>query len=136
MSFIETFTSDHWYPDGRVEEEENPYRTMEEAIGAIRRLDGKQRTTVTFEGPSRSMTIAGGNDRRYIVFIAYNVDEAFLLLTDPTRPPENQIKIVAAGQTGLRPERQSVTLKVAEDALRHFALSGEPSSSLTWERQG
>jgi Immunity protein Imm1 len=136
MPFIETFTLDHWFIDGRVEEEEITYNTLEQAIGAIRQLDGKQRTMVTFEGPSRSMTIGGGNDGRYLVFIAYNIDEVFFLLTDPTKPSHTEVKIVAAGQTGLRPERQLVTRETAEDALRHFAISGEPSPLLTWERQG
>jgi hypothetical protein len=102
MPFVQRVTTDEWVGvtnnlvtikcDG-----------IQRALDAIRRLDGEVRTEVSLEGPNKVLSVAGGNDGRYVCFIALNIDEMFLNLSNPTGSQESEVEVVAGGQAGTFP---------------------------------
>ncbi|MCA7954036.1 hypothetical protein LGM43_27575 [Burkholderia seminalis] len=78
-----------------------------QAIAAVERLNGRDRSTIAFDASNATvMTIGGGHDGRYVVFIASEIDAALLNLTAPeanTRTPP--ISISRCAPRTCRPTR-------------------------------
>ncbi len=86
---------------------EAPCDDPAQAIAAIERLNGRDRSTVAFDASDTTvMTIGGGHDGRYVVFIASEIDAALLNLTTPETPADETIELVTGGQRGSYPARQ------------------------------
>jgi hypothetical protein len=133
MQFVENLTADKRVgvrDEGRTVSCES----LESALNSIRQLDGRVRTQVILEGKDRALLIGGGNDGRYNVVMAVNVDEEFYNLVNPSGSLDRQLKVVTGGQAGLFAERQCVDLATALRAAEVFFYSGEPASDLAWER--
>ena len=100
---------------------------------AVRRLNGKNKTTVIFVSRQRrSLTVSGGNDGRYIVYLAVGDDEQFYNLVNVSSR-NHELEVVTGGQCGLYPARRCVNLVVAIQAATQFAEDGSMLKSLTWE---
>ncbi|KAG8150167.1 Imm1 family immunity protein [Burkholderia catarinensis] len=96
-----------------------------QAIAAVERLNGRDRSTVVFDANDATvMTIGGGNDGRYVVFIASEIDAALLNLTTPEASADETIELVAGGQRGRYPARQCVDRATATQAAACFVSTG------------
>ena len=126
---------DSW-SDGCCEEREYPCESIGQITAAIERLDGKNHTSLIItRDDDRSLTIAGGNDGRYMVFVTVGVDEAFFNLVDPSKTTDKHVEVVVGGQAGEPSERQCVTRDMAIKAAMDFVTRGVMSEQLTWETQ-
>jgi len=106
----------------------------------IRQLDGRAYTQVVLEGDGKALLIGGGNDGRYNVVLAVNIDEAFYNLLNPaacadTELANTELKVVTGGQAGLFPTRQCVDLETTLKAAAVFFDTGKMAQDLVWERQ-
>lgn len=108
--------------------------TRTDVVDAIRRLDGQTYTQVYLEGQDRTMTVGGGNDGLYNVFIAIEVDCEFYNLLNPDALPTSQLMLVTGGQAGIFPASHCVELRIAIKAAETFYESGEPAETLQWQR--
>jgi len=108
--------------------------SVAQAIAAVDRLNGRDRSTVAFESSDGVvMTIGGGNDGRYVVFIASSLDAVLLNLTTPEAPMEETIELVAGGQRGSYPARECVDRVKAAKAVAYFVSSGRADPQLCWQ---
>jgi Immunity protein Imm1 len=131
MSFVTQISGDYW-PKGDVLETEE-YQ-LEDAMKAIANLDGKKRTEVSFFGGDRFLTVGGGNEGRYHMFIGVNIDQEFFNFVDPVKGDE-EVTIVTGGQMGVMPKSEIATLEQVQEAVRHFMVTGEPSPALQWKHE-
>ena len=111
---------------------------IDQVNAAIRNLNGRNKTEVYFHGDGKgSFSVGGGKDGRYMAFVTIGVDDEFHNLVDPTKSRDQaEVEIVTGGQAGLFPPKQCVTLEMALEAARQFALDGTMSPLLAWEKQG
>ncbi|VWB48503.1 hypothetical protein BLA6863_02199 [Burkholderia lata] len=79
------------------------------------------------------MTIGGGNDGRYVVFIASSFDAELLSLTTPEAPMEEAIELVAGGQRGSYPAQECVDRMTTAKAVAYFVSSGLADPQLCWQ---
>ncbi len=109
-----------------------------DVLDAIRRLDGETYTVISLEGDDGStrMTIGGGNNGFYNVFIAMDIDLEFHNLLNKNAMPDLQIMLVTGGQAGNFPATHCVDLIVTIQAAVAFFDSGKPATNLDWERIG
>ncbi|VWB80681.1 hypothetical protein BLA13014_03709 [Burkholderia aenigmatica] len=108
--------------------------SVAQAIAAVERLNGRDRSTVAFEtSDGMLMTIGGGSDDRYVVFIASHVDAALLNLTAPIAPAGETIELVAGGQRGSYRARDCVDRATAVQAAIYFVSRGGADPALCWQ---
>ncbi|MCA8298420.1 hypothetical protein LGN19_31985 [Burkholderia sp. AU30198] len=108
--------------------------SVAQAITAVERLNGSDRSTVAFEtSDAMVMSIGGGSDDRYVVFIASHVDAALLNLTTPTAPAGETIELVTGGQRGSYRVRDCVDRATAVQAAIYFVSSGGADPALCWQ---
>jgi hypothetical protein len=112
-----------------------PCENVQSAIDAVKSLDGRTTTQVVLEGDDKALLIGGGNDGRYNVVLAVNIDEAFFNLLNSHGSPDREVRIVTGGQAGLFPETQSVSLEAVLKAATYFFDSGGMNPNLAWEQQ-
>ncbi|MPV57637.1 histidine kinase [Burkholderia sp. HI2761] len=113
---------------------EAPCDDSAQAITAVERLNGRDRSTVAFDASDATvMTIGGGRDGRYVVFIASEIDAALLNLTTPEAPADETIELVAGGQRGSYPARQCVDRTTATQAAAYFVSTGGADPRLCWQ---
>jgi hypothetical protein len=110
-----------------------PFSSVDEALSAIRSLDGKTRTQVVLEGPDRALMIGGGNEGRFNVVLAVDVDREFFNLLNSGGSSTKEVVIVSGGQAGSFPENLCVDLTTTLKAAEEFFNTGEPSKELAWE---
>jgi hypothetical protein len=133
--FVNRIVEDDW-SGVRSGETECECNSIEQVIAAIKRLNGRNKTSVYLHGDGqRSLTVSGGNDGRYVAFVTIGVDDEFYNLIDPTRPDSEMLDVVTGGERGKYPASQCVALDAAVNAVRQFALDGSMSRSLTWQKQ-
>jgi hypothetical protein len=104
-----------------------------QAVAAIERLNGLDRSTVAFEASNGTVMSIGGGGDRYVVFMASDVDAALLNLTTPTAPAGESIELVAGGQRGSYRERGCVDRATAVQAAIYFISSGGADPALCWQ---
>ncbi|AXF19442.1 histidine kinase [Burkholderia pyrrocinia] len=105
-----------------------------QAIAAVDRLNGRDRSTVAFEASDGTvMTIGGGNRGWYVVFIASHIDAALLSLTTPEAPADETIELVAGGQRGSYPARDCVDRATVAQAAAYFISCGGADPGLCWQ---
>jgi hypothetical protein len=110
--------------------------SVKDIVPAIRALNGHDRTNVILHCYGRkSLTIGGGNDGRYIVFVSVDTDREFYNLINPEALSQEELAVVAGGQTGLFPARQCLDLQAVLKAAKYFAKHGRMEPSLVWEKQ-
>lgn len=131
MPFVTKISGDYW-PSGNVLETEQ-YK-LEDAIKAVANLDGKKRTEVSFFGGDRFLTVGGGNEGRYNIFIGVNIDQEFFNFINPSKSDE-EVTIVTGGQAGVLPSNEIASFEQVQEAVRHFMLTGEPSPALEWKHE-
>ncbi|KVH53991.1 hypothetical protein WS89_28560 [Burkholderia sp. MSMB1072] len=113
---------------------EAPCDDSARAIAAVERLNGRDCSTVAFDASDATvMTIGGGHDGRYVVFIASEIDAALLTLTTPEAPADETIELVAGGQRGTYPARQCVDRATAAQAATYFVSTGGADPRLCWQ---
>ena len=134
MSFVKKIISDDW-SGTRSNNLESPGRTVEEAIEAVKRLNGRNHTQVVLKGDDRVLIVGGGNEGRYNVVLAIGEDEEFRTLLNPESISSQDVIIVTGGQAGAFPQNQCVALDTAIAAVSEFFDSGEPSPALAWQRE-
>jgi hypothetical protein len=114
--------------------------TLKQVLEAVRRLNGKNTTSINIELVRKHLTISGGNEGRYIAFLTQvkaGEEIFFNLLSSraPAKASDQKLEVVAGRQCGLYPRRQVVDLKTVLRAARHFALYGTKCPPLIWEKQ-
>jgi len=134
MAFVKQIVSDNWTHTGN-DREETAFQSVDQALRAVRSLNGRNRTQIFLEGDGRLLMIGGGNNGCYSVQIIVGQDEAFYTLTNPASREDREVEIVTGGQAGMFPESQCVDLNSAIEAVREFVASGQPSKSGTWEHE-
>jgi len=134
MSFVKKIISDDW-SGTKSNNLESSGRAVEDAIDAVKRLNGRNHTQVVLKGEDRVLIVGGGNEGRYNVVIAFGDDEAFCTLVNPESTSSQDVIIVTGGQAGAFPQNQCVTLDTAIAAVSEFFDSGEPSPALAWQRE-
>ncbi|MCA3781342.1 MAG: histidine kinase [Burkholderia sp.] len=113
---------------------EVPCDDTAQVIAAVERLNGMDRSTIVFDASDATvMTIGGGNDGRYVVFIASEIDVALLNLATPDAPADETIELVAGGQRGSYPARQCVDRATATQAAVYFVSTGGADPRLCWQ---
>ena len=119
-----------------VTSEDIQYETTDPdaTVKAVERLNGKTKTTASFEHAHTLLSIGGGNEGRYMAFFAKNVDEELFNLVNPhiVSGPAN-LKIVTGGQAGLFSKRACLDIKTVEQAATYVVATGErerPNSRL------
>jgi ssDNA-binding replication factor A large subunit len=132
MAFVRNIIADNWVGT-KSNNKESTCRSVDEAIDAVKQLNGKNHTQVVMKGDGRTLIIGGGNDGRYSVVLTEGDDQAFYTLVDPKGNRDIEVTIVTGGQSGAFPGNQSVDLEAAIAAVRHFYNVGEPSPGLTWQ---
>lgn len=110
----------------------------DEITPLLERLDGKTRSELILDGPDgTSMTIGGGDRRRYVVSIAVNRDEIFfeLLRSDADEGDASgaAVRLVTGGAPGIFDARCVVDFPTAARAARAFAATGKPDPALRWK---
>lgn len=106
-----------------------------DVLDAIRRLDGENYTVVSLEGNDglRRMTIGGGNNGFYNVYIAVDIDREFYNLLNPDALPDSLTTLITGGQAGNFPTTHCVDIQTAIKAAEVFFESGEPAPELQWD---
>ncbi|WP_369157310.1 Imm1 family immunity protein [Candidatus Thiodiazotropha sp. LNASS1] len=104
---------------------------------AIRRLNGKNKTMVVISSSvnNKALSIAGGNDGKYIAYLAVDVDDKLYNLTSGEEKAEKYCDIVAGGQSGSYPVNQCLDILTIIKACRYFTIYGEMDPDLIWELQ-
>ena|SRR5712692_8928804 len=115
--------------------------SLDQVVEEINTLDGKKNTVAMFfiDGPEANLSVAGGNDGRYIVDVTYGIDESFysLLSRKPSsRADEDELYLVSGGQGVTRPAFQVVDRETATRAALYWAEHGKMDPSLIWEKAG
>jgi hypothetical protein len=106
-------------------------------LATLDRLDGKAFSSTLFLLDDENyMSVGGGNDHRYVVFIAVNVDEKLYTLTNPDASNDETVDVVVGGQSGSYPKNQVVDKEHARKALLYFFENGTADPGLSWEVEG
>ncbi|ALX13165.1 hypothetical protein P350_17265 [Burkholderia cepacia JBK9] len=113
---------------------EAPCDDTAQVIAAFERLNGIDRSTLVFDASDATvMTIGGGNDGRYVVFIASEIDAVLLNLATPEAPADETIELVTGGQRGGYPAQQCVDRATATQAAVYFVSTGGADPRLCWQ---
>lgn len=109
-----------------------PNPSLDDVEAAVRALDGMHNTMVVLgtDGPDH-MAIGGGAGR-YIVYTTTD-NLTFSVPTDPFAA-EGTVTLVAGGEEGEYPARQTVDLDMALRASRTYARDGSQDPTLAWEQ--
>ncbi|OOV97191.1 Imm1 family immunity protein [Pseudomonas sp. MF4836] len=108
-----------------------------QVLSAFNRLDGKAfSSTVFFFSDETLMHIGGGAAEQYVVFIAQDIDQSLQTLLSADSPDDQQIELVAGGQSGSYPRHQCVAKERARQALAYFSDYGSADPDLAWEVEG
>ncbi|WP_085688287.1 MULTISPECIES: Imm1 family immunity protein [unclassified Pseudomonas] len=108
-----------------------------ELLSALNRMDGKTfSSTMFFLDDENFMSIGGGAQNRYVVFIALDVDQKLFTLIDPDASSEESLDVVVGGQSGSYPQNQCVDKEIARQALMYFSAHGTADPGLTWDVEG
>ncbi|WP_373536254.1 Imm1 family immunity protein [Microcoleus sp.] len=131
--FVSNLSAENWV--GNQDEGnliENP--TWSQIKQAIRELDGKSKTLVTFGADDECyMSIGGGELGKYIVNITFD-NVSFHNLVVPSKPDAIE-KLVVGGQEGNYSAKMCVNLETALLAAQTFTVSGQLQISLSWEEE-
>lgn len=119
-----------------VESETRDWTTLDQALEALDRLDGRTRTSLVFMAGEDSLLSIGGGDGRFVVFHAWKVDQALRTLIDPMKPSDCCERVVAGGQAGSYPAHQCVGKRLVARALDHFFLHADVAPDLVWLHEG
>lgn len=106
---------------------------MARALDAISNLNGRQRTVVSLQKGHLVLTVGGGDDGRYIAFLAVNEDEQFFNLVDREADGAKQYEVTTGGQAADFPARQCIDLQAARTAATYFLMSGAMNPAQSWE---
>lgn len=82
------------------------------------------------------MHIGGGAAEQYVGFIAQDIDQSLQTLLSADSPDDQQIELVAGGQSGSYPRHQCVAKERARQALAYFSDYGSADPDLAWEVEG
>jgi hypothetical protein len=134
MPFIQKIILDDWVGP-RSNNQESRCASVDDAIEAISRLNGRNHTQAVLKGQDRTLLVGGGNDGRYSVVLTLGDDEVFYTLIDPESTAERDVVIITGGQAGKFPQNQSIGLTAVIKAVRDFFELGEPSPALVWKRE-
>ncbi|NWC91044.1 MULTISPECIES: Imm1 family immunity protein [unclassified Pseudomonas] len=105
-------------------------------LSALDRLDGRAfSSTLFFIDDENFMSVGGGRDNIYIVFVGIGVDQSLFTLINADSPDSGFCDVVVGGQSGSYPQHQCVDKETAKKALLHFGASGAPDSKLSWDHE-
>ncbi len=120
-----------------VEDLGTEYETndVKRVVDDVNRLDGAARTIVAIQRGNVSLTIGGGNDGRYVAFVAVNQDEEFFNLVNRDVPEgKDEVQVVTGGQAGLFSRRACLEKSTVIEAASHFAETGAMNRTLCWDK--
>ena len=124
-------TWDNWDDQRRANHQTVNAPVWQDVEDAIRKLDGKMRTSIYLGGIGGDPYLSvGGGDGRYLVVI-WTRDERNVILTDSAKG-DDKVRLVVGGQAVLLPGRQIVGLDAALRAARTYLETREPDPSLDW----
>ncbi|CAB3817711.1 hypothetical protein LMG26689_00293 [Achromobacter animicus] len=107
--------------------------TEGDLLAALDRLDGAVFSSTAFViDDDTVMSIGGGGDGAYIVFISSGGDTRIHTLIDPAKSEDHDQDLVAGGQSGSYPQYQCVDRSKAASALLYFHAHGAASPDLNW----
>jgi hypothetical protein len=109
---------------------ENP--SEEDIENAIRTLvETKDRIlTIHLNDAVTYMDVAGGEDRKYIIFI---MNSHYVHLVNMLASREKQVELEVCGQIDEWPEHKVIDFETTLQAALYFARTGERDPSLDWE---
>lgn len=110
------------------------YPSEADVINAIHSLNGKDITMIDlFTRGEDYMTVAGGNDRRYICYITKGTGDEFLSLLNVDTNWNEKIEIIAGGNVGVYGGKHCLSLEMILKAVKYFAKYGTSHPDLLWE---
>jgi hypothetical protein len=122
------------YIDNRAEVAEQEYCEAAQVVSAIENMNGKDCTLVVFSMDEGTVfSVGGGNDNRYVVFIAVATDKAFFMLNDPSKRESECVDLIVGGQRGSYPIGRCVEKASALQAALYFCRFGTQDPSLNWQ---
>ena len=102
-------------------------------LSALDRLDGMTFSlTLFFIDEENFMSIGGGTENAYIVFVATEVDQRLSTLVNANLSDTGIRDVVVGGQSGSYPCHQCVDKHMAKKALLYCAASGATDPNLSW----
>jgi hypothetical protein len=105
------------------------------AMDAVERLNGRDRSLVLLDDRNgQCLMIGGGNDGRYVISFAINIDEEIYIAADGTQDRDTMLKVVCGGQSGIFSARNCMQQEAALEAAREFVETASRSSKVVWER--
>ncbi|TDV57357.1 Imm1 family immunity protein [Actinophytocola oryzae] len=104
----------------------------EQALALVRRRidDGQLETWLTHDD-GRALTLVT-NRARAMVMLLDGPDDPGRHAVDPDAPGEQDGYVLGNGQSDTYPDRDTVPLDQALDAVAHIVEHGEPSASVAW----
>ena len=129
---IQMMVTDCWSGVSNAETE-TPEPSLTDIIGAVTRLDGKERTLVTLHSEGDAHMSIGGDGGRFVVYITSD-NEVFHTLTGDG-DPSAVVTLVAGGQEGEYPGNTVVGKDEMLSAVEHYFSDGEPHPALKWIRE-
>ncbi|KVG64742.1 Imm1 family immunity protein [Burkholderia pseudomultivorans] len=122
------------YIGNRSDVTEQEYGDAAQVISAVGEMNGKDCTSVVFSTDDETVFSAGGgDDNRYVAFLAIATDDTFFTLIDPDKPEGECVDLVVGGQRGSYPMRQCVARATVIQAALHFCQFGKSDPSLNWQ---
>ncbi|AIO35804.1 immunity Imm1 family protein [Burkholderia cenocepacia] len=122
------------YIGNRSDVTEQEYGDAAQVISAVGEMNGEDCTSVVFSTDDETVFSAGGgDDNRYVAFLAIATDDTFFTLIDPDKPDGECVDLVVGGQRGSYPMRQCVARATVIQAALHFCQFGKPDPSLNWQ---
>lgn len=125
------------WTDSGLEDHDIDLPTWPDIEAAIGGLDGHTRTEVYLHprrsDPETYMSIAGGADDHYLVFVCHH-NERFDEAVTPDAP-EGTVSMVTGGQLGEFRLEHLVTLDEALEAARVFHQSGQLAGGVKWRHR-
>src|SRR5262249_20693878 len=114
--------------------------SLEEIESSIRGLDGRCCSLVMlFTDQASNLSIAGGNDERFVVDVTHGINGPYtsLLDADPdSSKPVAEVDVVVGGQEVPYPENRVVGLNKALVAAKYWAKYGKEDPSMLWSVPG
>ncbi|WP_204101856.1 MULTISPECIES: hypothetical protein [Spirulina sp. CCY15215] len=113
-----------------------PYQCNElnQVKDAIKRLDGVEKTMLILSvDDDVYMTIAGGNNGRYICEITNEREDSMFALLSTSKNPVSKVAIVAGKQEGLYDSSLCLSLNEVFEASEFFCIYGKKNPNQCWK---
>ena len=108
---------------------------LDDAIGILKRLDGRAHTQLTLVEPEGAMvTIGGGPDRFLIQYLLAEDGGEWSAAGNPS--PQDDVELSIWRQDALCPNRQLANINQAIATIAAFLIDGSRSRLVGWERSG